>query len=237
MNALVTGGSRGIGAACVRQLTRQGVRVAFTYCRSEAQAKAVCEETGAVAIACDIADSAQVDEAVRQARARLGDIDILVNNAGEASFSLLTDVTDEAWRRLGAVNLDGAFYMMRAVLGPMISNRRGAIVNVSSVWGVHGASCEAAYSAFKAGVIGLTRAAAREVGPSGVRVNCVAPGVISTDMNARLGEADRAALREATPLMRMGTAAEVAEAICFLCMDGASFITGQVLGVDGGFPT
>lgn len=237
MNALITGGSRGIGAATVRLLAEQGARVAFFYHEAAAQARALAGETGATALCCDVTSSAEVERTVKEAIGRLGSIDALVNCAGASHIGLLTETGDVDWRRMIAVNLDGAFYATRAVLPGMIARRAGAIVQVSSMWGLSGASCEAAYSAAKAGLIGLTKATAREVGPSGIRVNCVAPGVIDTEMNAHLSAADRCALAEATPLCRIGRPEEVAEAIVFLCSDRASYITAQVLCVDGGFLT
>ena len=161
-------------------------------------------------------------------------IDVLVNNAGIAWTGLLTDMTEWEWQQLFRVNVDGAFHLCRAVLPGMISRRAGSIVNISSIWGETGASCEAAYSATKAAIIGLTKALAKEAGPSGVRVNCITPGVIATEMNAALGEDALQALAEETPLGRIGTPEEVAAAVCFLAGEESSFITGQVLGVNGG---
>ena len=195
----------------------------------------MARETGAAAIRCDVSDPECVREACREAEGTLGHIDALVNNAGIAQQKLLTDVTDEDWRRMLDVNLSGAFYVIRAVLPGMISRKHGSIVNVSSVWGQVGASCEAHYSAAKAGLIGLTRALAKEVGPSGVTVNCVCPGVIQTDMLGGFTSGDLAALAEETPLGRLGTPQEVAAAIVWLCQEDAAFVTGQVLGVGGGF--
>lgn len=233
--ALITGGSRGIGAAAVRAFARAGFRAAFFYRADEAAAQAVLRETGAAAIRCDVSDPECVREACREAERTLGHIDALVNNAGIAQQKLLTDITDEDWRRMLDVNLSGAFYVTRAVLPGMISRKRGSIVNVSSIWGQVGASCEAHYSAAKAGLIGLTRALAKEVGPSGVTVNCVCPGVIQTDMLGGFTSGDLAALAEETPLGRLGTPREVAAAIVWLCQEDAAFVTGQVLGVGGGF--
>ncbi len=233
--ALITGGSRGIGAAAVRAFARAGFRAAFFYRADEAAAQAVARETGAAAIRCDVSDPGRVREACREAEGTLGHIDALVNNAGIAQQKLLTDVTDEDWRRMLDVNLSGAFYVIRAVLPGMISRKHGSIVNVSSVWGQVGASCEVHYSAAKAGLIGLTRALAKEVGPSGVTVNCVCPGVIQTDMLGGFTPGDLKALAEETPLGRLGTPQEVAAAILWLCQEDAAFVTGQVLGVGGGF--
>ena len=182
-----------------------------------------------------MSDPECVREACREAERTLGHIDALVNNAGIAQQKLLTDITDEDWRRMLDVNLSGAFYVTRAVLPGMISRKRGSIVNVSSIWGQVGASCEVHYSAAKAGLIGLTRALAKEVGPSGVTVNCVCPGVIQTDMLGGFTSGDLAALAEETPLGRLGTPREVAAAIVWLCQEDAAFVTGQVLGVGGGF--
>lgn len=232
---LITGGSRGIGAAAVRAFAREGWRVAFLYRSSEAVAHALAAETGACAIPCDVGDSARVKEACGQAVRQLGHIDALINNAGVAQQKLFTDITDEDWQRMLAVNLSGAFYVTRAVLPGMISRKSGRIVNVSSIWGRVGASCEVHYSAAKAGLIGLTKALAKEVGPSGVTVNCVCPGVIETDMLAGFSQADLDALSDDTPLGRLGTPQDVAACLLWLCGEGAAFVTGQTLGVDGGF--
>ncbi len=229
--ALITGSARGIGAAIARRLAQDGWDIALHYHRSRAEALALAEELHCSAYAADIGDSAAVS-ALAEA---VGPVELLVCNAGLAHYGLLTALSDAEWRQLFAVNVDGPFYCARAFLPPMIREKRGCIINISSVWGIHGASCEAAYSATKAAVIGLTRALAKEVGPSGVRVNCVAPGVIETDMLAPLSAADRTALAEDTPLCRLGTPAEVAEAVAFLASERAAFIIGQVLGVDGGF--
>lgn len=236
---LVTGGSRGIGAACVKKFAREGWAVVFFYQKNEAAAQALVGELKSqgfdvAALRCDVADSAQVKAAVAEILRSYKRIDALVNNAGISHIGLLTDMTDEEWDRVFDVNVKGAFRMMRQVLPGMISRQTGTIVNVSSMWGEVGASCEAAYSASKAALIGLTKAAAKEMGPSGVRVNCVTPGVIDTDMNAQLDDQAREELAEETPLGRIGTADETAQAVYFLCSDAASFITGQVLGVSGG---
>ena len=233
--ALITGGSRGIGAAAVRAFARAGFRAAFFYRADEAAAGAVARETGAAAIRCDVSDPACVREACREAESTLGHIDALVNNAGIAQQKLLTDITDDDWRRMLDVNLSGAFYVTRTVLPGMISRKRGSIVYVSSIWGQVGASCEAHYSAAKAGLIGLTRALAKEVGPSGIRVNCIAPGVIDTEMNGNLTPEVMAQLREETPLGTIGTPKQVADLALYLAGEGASFLTGQVISPNGGF--
>ena len=237
---LITGASRGIGAACARRFARDGWRVAVHYYKSEAEALALAEElraagAEAVPVRGDLSDPAQAARAVEGAQAALGHLDALVCNAGVAlPVQLLTDTTDDQWRRVMGTDLDGVFHTLRAAIPGMVSRKRGAIVTVSSMWGVTGGSCEAPYSAAKAGVIGLTKALAKELGPSGIRVNCVAPGAIETDMTAFLTPEDRAALADEAPLGRMGTPEEVADAIRFLAGEEARFITGQVLRVDGG---
>ena len=237
--ALITGGSRGIGAACVRAFAEDGYAVAFLYNRSEAKAQSLVQTLRAdgrdvSAYRCDLADPDQVKTVIADILRTYRRIDTLVNCAGIAHIGLFTDMTEDEWDHLFAVNVRSAFSVTRAVLPGMISAQKGSIVNVSSMWGEVGASCEVAYSATKAALIGMTKALAKEVGPSGVRVNCVTPGVIDTDMNASLTEDDRAALSDETPLGRIGEAAEVAQTILFLCSEGASFITGQIVGVSGG---
>lgn len=230
----ITGGSSGIGKAAVRKFAGAGDRVAFTFLHSEAAARALESETGAFAIRADVSDSAQVNRARDAILSRFGRIDVLVCAAGVAGKGLLMDQTDEAYDRIMNTNLFGTFAAIRAVLPCMIERRGGSIVTVSSMWGETGGACEALYSASKAGIIGLTRAVAKEVGSAGIRVNCISPGVIDTPMNADLSPEDVDSLVEETPLGRLGMAEEVAEAICFLAGEGAGFITGQVLPVNGG---
>lgn len=230
----ITGGSSGIGKAAVRKFAGAGDRVAFTFLHSEAAARALESETGAFAIRADVSDSAQVNRARDAILSRFGKIDVLVCAAGVAGKGLLMDQTDEAYDRIMNTNLFGTFAAIRAVLPCMIERRGGSIVTVSSMWGETGGACEALYSASKAGIIGLTRAVAKEVGSAGIRVNCISPGVIDTPMNADLSPEDVDSLVEETPLGRIGMAEEVAEAICFLAGEGAGFITGQVLPVNGG---
>lgn len=232
---LITGGSRGIGAQAVRAFANAGYRAAFFYLHSESAAQALAAETGAYAICCDVRSSASVASAATEAQRMLSHIDVLVNNAGIAQQKLFTDVTDEDWRDMIDTHLTGAFLVSRAVLPGMISRRHGRIIHVGSIWGQVGASCEAHYSAAKAGLIGLTRALSKEVGPSGVTVNCVCPGVIETDMLASFTPEDLAALRDETPVGRLGTPEDIARVLLFLAEENAGFITGQVIGVNGGF--
>ena len=226
---LITGASRGIGAACARVFAKSGYDVIINYNYSEEEALRLAEEIGAETIRADVSDSAQVSDMFKAA----GEVDVLVNNAGISGFYMLDAMSDDEWNRMIGVNLSGVFYCTRAVLPQMLRRKSGAIVNVSSMWGICGASCEAAYSASKAGVIGLTKALAKEVGPSGIRVNCVAPGAIDTEMNKKLGEEAIKELCEETPLGRLGRPEEVAAAILFLA-DDEGFITGQVLSPNGG---
>jgi len=237
---LITGGSRGIGRACVQAFARQGCATLF-FCRARTDLAASLagslrrEGCDVDWYRCDVSRKGEVDAAVGDILRRYHRIDALVNNAAVSLTGLFTDMTEADWNALLDTNVKGAFFCAQAVLPGMISRRRGAIVNVSSMWGQVGASCEVGYSATKAALIGFTKALAREVGPSGVRVNAIAPGVIDTDMNAALTGEDRAALVDETPLGRIGTPEEVARAALFLAGGEASFITGQVLGVNGGF--
>ena len=237
---LITGASRGIGAACARLFAKEGWAVGVNYCSSRAAAEELVEEIlsqggKAAALPGDVSDPAQASELVEGAQRLLGPVDVLVCNAGVAlPQQLLTDTTDEQWRRVMGVDLDGVFYTVRAAVPGMVRRQKGSIITVSSMWGVTGGSCEVAYSAAKAGVIGLTRALAKELGPSGIRVNCVAPGVIDTEMNGALDEQTMEALAEETPLGRIGRGEDVARSILFLAGEESSFITGQVLQTNGG---
>ncbi len=237
---LITGGSRGIGAAAVRAFAQAGYAVALNYCRSRDAALRLAEELTAqghtvLPVQADVSDPDQVRHMVDNVLDNFCQLDILICNAGTAWRGLLCDLTDQDWHRLRGTDLDGILYCCRAVYRHMVSRKQGRILTVSSMWGRSGASCEAAYSAAKAGVIGLTQALARELGPSGITVNCVAPGVIDTEMNAGLTPEDLQALSEETPLGRLGTPEDVARALLFLASPEAGFLTGQVLGVDGGY--
>lgn len=232
---LVSGGDRGIGAAAARAFYQAGYRVAVLY-HTNAQAAADLEASlpGCVALQCDVASRPACEAAFAAAEAMLGHVDILVCNAGIAQQKLFTDITPEEWQHMLDVNLTGAFHLCQLALPGMIRRKWGRILTVSSMWGQTGGSCEVHYSAAKAGLIGLTKALAREEGPSGITVNCVAPGVIDTDMMAAFTPADRQALAEETPVGRLGSPQEVARALLFLAGEEAGYITGQVFGVNGG---
>ena len=238
--ALITGASRGIGRAVARELAHQGWAVGINYLHRADKAQALAAELTAegcqaAVFQADVADSAAVADMVQSLGEAFSPPELVVNNAGVAGQSLFQDVSDEMWNRYLAVNLGGARNTIKAALPHMISEKRGCIVNISSIWGQRGASCEVAYACTKAGIIALTRSLAMELAPSGIRVNCVAPGVIQTDMVQVLGEETLRELAEQTPLGRLGTPEDIAAAVAFFASDRAGFITGQVLTVDGGF--
>lgn len=238
--ALVTGASRGIGRATAEAFARAGYQVAANYCRSKEQieqfsAQMEREGCAVIPVQADVSDPEQVERMVQAVQRQFGHIDVLVCNAGIARQGLLTDFSPVDWRQMMAVNLDGTFYCCRSVLPGMIRRQSGCIITTSSIWGITGASCEVPYSAAKAGIIGLTRALAKEVGPSGIRVNCIAPGVIDTEMNGNLTPEVMAQLREETPLGTIGTPKQVADLALYLAGEGASFLTGQVISPNGGF--
>lgn len=239
-NVLITGASGDIGLACARLFAAEGYGVALHYNSNRAPAAALAEEINAnggraVAVCADLSQPEQAEVLIREVRTVLGNISVLVNNAGIADIRLFTDTDAGTWRRIISANLDSVYACTYAAAKGMINRKNGSIINISSVWGVYGASCEVAYSASKAGIIGFTKALAKELGPSNIRVNCVAPGVIDTKMNGHLSDDDIASICDQTPLCRMGTSEEVAQAVLFLAGDKSSFITGAVLEVTGGF--
>ena len=231
---LITGGSRGIGAATARKFAKEGYRVAINYNHSQSEAEALADEIGGVALQGDVSNPQDMAELVDNVLEIFCQLDILICNAGVSQQKLFNDLTDEDWRHMFAVNVDGTFHAIRAVLPHFIHNKAGRIVTVSSMWGQVGGSCEVAYSASKSAVIGMTKALAKELGPSGITVNCVSPGVIATEMNSNLSPQDLEDLKAETPLEKIGTVEDVAGSIFFLCSDAATFITGQVLSPNGG---
>lgn len=238
--ALITGSSRGIGRAEAIALAENGYAVCINYIENDAAAAetlALIQNAGheAICVKADVADRAAVSAMVREIEEKLGHVTLLVNNAGIAGQCLFQDISEEYWHRMLDVNLNGTFNTVQAVLPHMLHEHSGCIINTSSIWGQHGASCEVAYSATKHAIIGLTRSLAMELAPSGIRVNCIAPGVIDTDMVKVLGDETLSSLAEDTPMGRLGAAREIADVAVFLASDAASFITGQVITVDGGF--
>ena len=226
---VITGGSRGIGAAAVEAFASRGDRVFFLYEKNHGAAAAVAEKTGATAICCDVADSA----AVRRAFAEIGAVDVLICNAGIVHYGLMSSLDEQLWDRLFDVNVKGIYNCVNAAMPAFLKTHRGSIITVSSMWGQVGASCEAAYSATKGAVIALTKALAQELGPAGIRVNCVAPGVIVTDMCKNVDPEILNQMGEDTPVGRNGTPADVAKAMLYLA--DADFVTGHVLSVNGGY--
>ncbi len=228
--ALVTGGAGGIGQAVCRKLAADGFSVYVGYSSSGSKASGLAEEIGGTALKLDVTDSENISEAVRSC----GNIDVLVNNAGVSEIDLFTSIPPEKSRRILAVDLAGTMECTRAFAKGMISRKSGCIVNISSMWGQVGASCEVDYSAAKAGVIGFTKALAKELAPSGIRVNCVSPGFIMTEMNSRFSQEDLDLIRDEIPLGIFGEPRHIADAVAFLCSQSAEYITGQILAVNGG---
>jgi len=226
---LITGGSRGIGAAAVQLFAQRGDRVYFLYEKDHMAARQVAERTGATAICCDVADGNRV----REAFSRIPELDILICNAGTVHYGLMSQMEEQAWDRLFAVNVKGIYHCVNQAMPYFLKKHKGCVITVSSMWGQVGASCEAAYSATKGAVIALTKALAQELGPSGVRVNCVAPGVILTDMCANVEPQILKQMAQDAPVGRNGTPEDVARAMLYL--SEAEFVTGQILGVNGGY--
>lgn len=234
---LITGGTRGIGKACAELFINKGYKVAITYEKSDAIAEEMRNAYPAdfMAIKCDVASGKEVRQAFDEIEKNLGGVDILINNAAISEQKMLCDVTEDDWDRMFDVNMKGMFNTVKCAMSHMVHQKSGKIINISSIWGISGASCEVVYSSTKAAVIGFTKALAKELGSSGICVNCVAPGVIDTDMNKLHGEDVMEELKEETPLGRIGTTEDVAKTIEFLAEDGSSFITGQVISPNGGF--
>ncbi len=235
-NVLITGGSRGIGAECVRVFSKKGYNVAFTYNTSIEKASELSAQYGALAIKCNMEIEQEIVCAIKQANVFFGvnGTDILVNNAAISEIKLFSDITFDQWQRMLSVNLTAPYIFCREVLPDMIKKKNGRIINISSMWGQVGASCEVHYSTAKAGLIGMTKSLAKELGPSGITVNAIAPGVIYTDMNSHLTKGEAEMLADEIPLSRFGTSFEVASAVLFIASDDASYITGQTIGVNGG---
>lgn len=237
---IVTGASRGIGKACALEFGRNGANVIVNYSNSKEKAEEVCEEISklggrALPFCADVADRKAVDEMIAFAHSNFGSISTIVNNAGIAEQIMFCDITEEKWDRMFAVDVKGVYNCIQSALPDMIHNKSGRIINISSMWGITGASCEVHYSAAKAAVIGMTKALAKELGPSGITVNAIAPGVISTEMNGNISEEIMNELKEETPLERIGTPEDIANTAIFLASPQASFITGETISVNGGF--
>ncbi len=235
MKVLITGGTRGIGKACVERFAGDGHTVTFIYRNSIKASEELQQATGALGIRADIGKCDEARAAVTTAIQEMNGIDVLINNAGISQIKLFTDLTDEDWQNMINTNLSGAFYITREAVKPMIAQKSGRVITIGSMWGKSGASCEVHYSAAKAALRGMTMALAKELGPSGITVNCIEPGVIATEMNRELSQETLSELCDATPLCRLGSPEEVAALAAFLASEEAGFITGQAIGIDGGF--
>ncbi len=233
-NIVITGGSRGIGAAICEAFCQNGDRVYIIYEKNDACAKEIAEKTGATPIKADISNEQDVNAVADKIHSQGIKIDVLVNNAAISEIKVFNDITASDWDRMFDVNVRGAFLLTKAFLPDMINKKSGKIINISSIWGETGASCEVHYSASKAALIGFTKALAKELAPSGICVNAITPGVIDTEMNSCICETDKNALLEEIPLIRFGTPEEIAKAVLFLASSSADYITGQVLGINGG---
>lgn len=231
---LITGASRGIGAASARLFKKHGYNVIINYNNSYDKAELLAKEIGAIALKADVSDKSQVETMFSEIEKAYGGVDVLVNNAGISQIKLFSDITEDEWDKMFDVNIKGMFNCTKSALGYMIHNKSGKIINISSMWGITGASCEVHYSASKAAVIGFTKALAKELGPSGICVNCVAPGVVKTDMCKDLTSEDIEALKEETPLEKIGEPEDIAKTILFLAENSGDFITGQVISPNGG---
>ena len=231
---LVTGGSRGIGKAICEKFAEEGYSVAVNYEKSEEKAKALAEKIGGKAFCADVSDYNAVCGMFDEIEKEMGEVSVLINNAAISTFGLFQDCNDEEWERIFGVNVKGVFNCSKRAVGNMLKTQSGSIVNISSIWGVTGASCECHYSAAKAAVIGYTKAMAKELGPSGIRVNCIAPGAVDTDMNARFSKEDMEAVAEESALGYIGKPEEIAEAVFFAASEKASYMTGAVINVNGG---
>lgn len=234
-NVLITGGTRGIGAACAEEFAKKGVNVIANYKKNAEKAEEMKKRLGIRTVCADISSASDVDNMYRELKNDGIRIDCVINNAGIAADRLFTDITEEEWDEMFAVNVKGAFLVTKKFLPDMLARHSGSIVNISSIWGQTGAAAEVHYSASKAAIIGMTKALAKELAPSGIRVNCVCPGYIDTEMNGAYSEKDVAGICEEIPLMRIGTPAEAARVIEFIASDAAAYMTGQIIGVNGGW--
>jgi len=232
---LITGGSHGIGRAAALLFAQNGYDVIISYQKDHDAAQQTAKETGGLAICADVADSKAVEQMFETIKEKYGKLDVVINNAGIAQQKLFTDITEEEWDRMFDVNIKGMFNICKQAVPMMVHEKQGKIINVSSIWGMVGASCEVHYSASKAAVEGFTKALAKELGPSGITVNCIAPGVIETEMNKNLSAQCLAELAEETPLCRNGQPEDIAKLMLFLASDGSDFITGQIISSNGGF--